>query len=109
MRLKGISLGIVDNSVSETGAKLILKNDNVNDITFGECYAIEVMQDEEWRKINVEISFNEIAFLLKSSESFEINLDWSESYGKLSPGKYRIIKEVYLEEESSFVSAEFII
>lgn len=104
---KGISLSVVENTVTETSAKLILKNDNGNDITFGEYYEIEVFQEDEWHKINVEVSFIEIAYLLKPSDSFEFNLDWGEIYGKLPSGKYRIIKEVYLEAESLFISAEF--
>lgn len=60
------------------------------------------------------MNFNMIAYILKPKESRKITVDWEYYYGKLSPGKYRLIKDVFSEsdipiEESNkvYIGAEF--
>jgi hypothetical protein len=109
-----VTLSIKEGSLTKVSATLILKNNSNVDIIYGNPYEIEIKKDNEWHKIDVELFFNSPAYGLASSESTEIELNWKNSYGKLSSGEYRIIKDIDVEKEdgtfeSFYVSAEFTI
>lgn len=111
---KGVSLTVKENTLTETGATLILKNDSDVDVEYGYPYEIEIKKDEKWYKIKVEIDFILPAFELKSKETKEIELNWENGYGKLAKGDYRIIKSINIEKEDEtfdtfYVSAKFTI
>lgn len=109
-----VSMSIKDGTLKNTGATLILTNNSDKEFQYGNPYKIEIKQNGEWYKINVEINFTLPAFSLKSKESKEIELNWENGYGKLASGTYRIIKEInYEKEEGNFetfnVAVEFTI
>jgi len=111
---KGVSLSIKDGTLTNTGVTLLLKNANDVDVQYGEPYEIEIKKDGEWHKINVELNFNLPAYILKTKEIKEIELNWENGYGKLASGDYRIIKSIDIEKEDGTydmfdVSAEFTI
>jgi len=109
---KEVTLSVKENTLTNTGVTLILKNDSYIDVQYGNPYEMEIKKDGEWYKINVELYFTLPAFTLKSKETKEIKLNWENSYGHLAKGKYRIIKGVDIEKEdgtfeSFYVSTEF--
>ena len=109
---KGIKLSIKEGTLTKTGVTLILKNDSDVDVEYGEPYEIEIKEDKEWHKIDVELYFNLPAYKLKPKEFKEIELNWENDYGKLAPGEYRIIKDVSILKENNkfeqiYVSTEF--
>ena len=109
---KGVSLLIKENTLTKTGATLILKNDSDVVIQYGEPYEIEIKKDGKWHKINVELNFIMPAYSVNAKESKEIELNWSYGYGKLTSGNYRIIKDINIKNaegsyEKFYVSAEF--
>jgi len=109
---KEVTLSVKENTLTNTGVTLILKNDSNVDVQYGNPYEMEIKKDGEWYKINVELYFTLPAFTLKSKETKEIKLNWENSYGHLAKGKYRIIKGVDIEKEdgtfeSFYVSTEF--
>ena len=109
-----VLMSIKDGTLKNTGATLILTNNSDKEFQYGNPYKIEIKQNGEWYKINVEINFTLPAFSLKSKESKEIELNWENGYGKLASGTYRIIKEInYEKEEGNFetfnVAVEFTI
>ena len=111
---KGVSLTVKENTLTETGATLILKNDSDVDVEYGNPYEMEIKKDGEWHKINVELNFTLPAFILKSKETKEFELNRENGYGKLASGDYRIIKGINVEKEDGtfetfYVSAEFTI
>lgn len=89
---KGVSLTVKENTLTETGATLILKNDSDVDVQYGNPYEIEIKKDGEWHKINVQLDFTLPAFSLKSKETKELEINWKEGYGKLTPGDYKLLK-----------------
>ena len=108
----GVSLSVVDKTLSNIGGTFILKNDNKNEIIFYEPYELEIKKDGQWHEITIQIDFIEIANVLKSQDSYEIEINWEETYGELPKGEYRLIKEIsVLNEngsfENSYVSVEF--
>lgn len=106
-----VSLSIKDQTLKNTGATLILTNDSDKLLYYDAIYEIEIKKDDEWHKINVEIDFNLPLFQVEHNSNKEIELNWEHEYGKLAPGEYRIIKEVYFDTQESkfYVSAEFTI
>ncbi len=111
---KGISLSIKENTLKNTGATLVLKNDSDVDVIYGNPYEIEIKKDGKWHKIQVMIDFTLPAYYLKSKETKEIELNWENTYDKLSKGDYRIIKSIDIEKEEEifetfYISAEFTI
>ena len=111
---KGVSLTVKENTLTETGATLILKNDSDVDVQYGNPYEMEIKKDGEWHKINVELNFTLPAYILKSKETKEWKLSWEDGYGKLASGDYRIIKSIDVEKadgtyDTFYVSAEFTI
>ena len=75
---KGVSLTVKENTLTETGATLILKNDSEVDVQYGNPYEIEIKKDGEWHKINVQLDFTLPAFSLKSKETKELEINWKE-------------------------------
>ena len=111
---KAVSLTVKENTLTETGATLILKNDSDVDVEYGNPYEMEIKKDGKWHKINVELNFTLPAFILKSKDTKELELNWENGYGKLAPCDYRIIKSIDIEKEDGtfdtfYVSAEFTI
>ena len=111
---KGIFLSIKEDTLTNTGATLILKNNSDVEVEYGTPYEIEIKKDGEWHKINVELNFNLPAYILKSNTSEEMELKWENGYGKLATGDYRIIKTIDMEKEDGtfetfYVSTEFTI
>ncbi len=109
---KDVSLSIKDETLKNTGVMLVLKNNSNKLLRYDDFYEIEIKQDDEWHKINVELYFNEPLWGVEQNKSEEIELNWEHGYGKLATGEYRIIKEVYFENESEqkfYISAEFTI
>ncbi len=109
-----ITLSIKEETLTNTGATFILKNDSNVDIQYGEPYEIEIKQDGSWHKINVQLDFNMIAYELKAKASQEIDINWENGYGALAKGEYRIIKTINIKKEdgtteNSYVIVEFTI
>jgi len=111
---KGVTLSIKENTLTNTGATFILKNEGNIDYGYGPAWEIEMKQDDEWHKIDVVLNFNSPSYQLSVNESKELNINWENSYGKLASGDYRIIKSIDVEQEDGtfedfYVSAEFTI
>ena len=108
----GISLSIQNNTLTNTGLTLILKNDGDKTITYTEEYEMEIKKDNNWQKLNIEIDFITTINILNPKDSNTINIDWEYTYGKLKKGDYRIVKQIFIEEESGnfkkrYISEEF--
>lgn len=107
-----ILLSVKEGTLKNTGVTLILKNDSNKLLRYDEVYKIEIKQNNEWHKINAELNFNEPLWGVEQNKSQELELKWEYGYGKLAKGEYRIIKEVYFENEAEqkfYISAEFTI
>ena len=102
-----VALSVKNGTLKNTGVTLILKNDSDKLLRYDEVYEIEMKKDNEWHKINVELYFSEPLWAVERNSKEEIELNWEYEYGKLAKGEYRIIKEVYFENEQEFyISAE---
>lgn len=106
----GVSLSIKDGTLKNTGGTLVLKNSIDSTLFYDDVYEMEIRQDNEWHKINIEANFNGPLWELKGNSQEDIELNWEHIYGKLAPGEYRIVKEVYFENEEDqkfYIAVEF--
>ena len=109
-----VSLTIKEGSLSSTKATLILENNSTEDLGYSDSYEIEIKKDNDWYKINVDIGFNEPLYIIEPNQSQELDINWENGYGSLTPGEYRIIKDVMLMDnddtyEDFYIAAEFTI
>lgn len=111
-----ISLSLKEGTLKNTGATFILKNNSDVSIIYGNPYWIEKETDGEWSKVKPveDMNFTLPAFGLQPKETKEFKINFEYGYGKLSSGKYRLVKDIDVEyeddsRESFNVTAEFII
>lgn len=125
--LDGVTMEVTE--CSDTSVTVKITNDTDKDIECGEDFCLK-MQDEEtgeWRELDKVIdnaAFNTIAYVIQKDSPYEAVIDFEWLYGKLEPGRYRIVKtitdfrgtgdytdyaftaEFSIEEDSDIVNAE---
>ena len=111
---ENVSLTIKKGSLTSTKATLILENNSTKDLGYSESYEIEIKRNNDWHKINVEIGFIEPLYIIEPNQSQELEINWENGYGSLTPGEYRIIKDVMLmnnddTHEDFYIAAKFTI
>lgn len=101
-----VIMQIKDNTLSNIGLTMILKNQSNINLQYGNPYTIEEYKEGYWKTVNLinEMAFNLPAYGLKKGESKEINVNWEYGYGKLFKGKYRIVKNFDYEVNDKFIS-----
>ena len=107
-----ISLLVKEDTITSKGATFILKNNSNKTYTYGAEYEIEIKENSEWSKIELDtpLSWNELLYLIKPNITSELNIDFMIGYGELSTGKkYRFVKKVREEykKDDIFLYAEF--
>ncbi len=111
-----VSMSVEEKSITNSKANLILVNHTDEIYIYGEPYSIEYKKDGIWYEIVPinDMNFNMIAYILESKDSKKITVDWEYHYGKLAPGKYRVIKDVFRDldrpiepSDKVYIGAEF--
>lgn len=109
-----ITLSLKEGTLKNTGATFILKNNSDIVVLYGNPYWIEKETDGIWSKVktieDMNFTLPEFGLLPKETKEFKINFEYG--YGKLSYGKYRLVKDITVEyeddtRESFDVTAEF--
>ena len=102
-----VEFTLVKDSVSNIGVSCIMRNKSDKILYYGTPWDIEIYDDGSWKKMNVEMVFNMPLMGLEPGSEKVLNFNWEHTHGKLK-GKYRIIKDVYFEdEEEFFIACEF--
>lgn len=102
--VENVSINIFN--ISLTGATVIIKDTNKNSYTYGQWYRIEKQVNGKWYEVKPIIEnygFNSIGYLPDKNNEVKFVIDWKWLYGELSPGSYRILKEV----NNKYISIEF--
>lgn len=102
-----IKLEIDFNTLTPSGAKIIITDTNTSPATYGEWFEIEKENNSKWEEltpINKDYSFTSLGWLIGENKSLEHYVDWSDLYGILSSGHYRIVKKI---DENNKIYAEF--
>jgi transcriptional regulator with XRE-family HTH domain len=115
-----INMYIKENTLTNTGATIILENNTEFDFLFGKDYKIEKLNSNNgWNDMPIvcdNCAFNDIGYILTSKSTREIKMNWKDMYGELPKGEYRIVKEAsfisnapILENDIYNILAEFYI
>ncbi|MCL2642745.1 MAG: hypothetical protein FWD52_04460 [Candidatus Bathyarchaeota archaeon] len=115
--LDGIILEIKENTVTTKGLTVILKNTTPRKYVYGVSFFVEEKRDDGWQRVPYIVDnfgWISIGYTLEGYSTREQEIFWEGCYGELSPGNYRIIKDIcYVREPGDYdefnVSAEFII
>lgn len=107
-----VKMNIKENTLTNVSATIILKNDTTDVYIYGEVYTIEKEVNGKWWKLKPiqNIGFHAPAHEIKPDQSIEIPLNWDHYYGILDSGKYRIVKDISLEnnpQEDIYIAKEF--
>lgn len=113
---EGVAMEVVQNT--NTSATVEITNETDKTVIFGEEYKLEQFNEEtqEWQSVEYKKDpvFIEIAIVANKGETTIWNVDWSDLYGKLAKGQYRLVKEIMDSWDSGdstkyVLSAEFIV
>ena len=106
-----ISLSIKKDTITKTGATIIISDISEQENTYGEWFRIDKKTNgfwEELKPIDDNYVFTDIAYKIGENHQLEMNTDWSKLYGELEPGEYRIVKELY-DNGDIYLAVEFTI
>lgn len=97
-----VKIKIEENDVSETGTSIVVYNYSEWRIYFTEEYALQVLSGEEWVDVEpvvADYDWNtEVTSLLMDDTGLQV-CDWSELYGSLPAGTYRVSKTYSIKED----------
>ena len=100
-----VMVSIKENTLTKTGAVLIIKNEsNTNHLT-GEAFYVEKKENGKWYSLKPKhvLFWIAIGYDIKTNEEREFECNWDDMYGKLEKGTYRLVKEL----DSKRIAAEF--
>lgn len=106
-----VSLSIKKDTLTKTGATIIISDINEPKYTYGEWFRIDKKTNgfwEELKPIDDNYDFNDIGLTVGEDNKLEIDTDWSKIYGELEKGEYRLVKELY-DNGHIYLAVEFTI
>lgn len=107
--IDGVSMKIVEGSLTNSSAVVVIEDLNENKYVYSEEFLIEKKENDKWVKvktINDNYGFNEMGYLVNEDNKLEMLHDWSKIYGNLGKGKYRLVKSVF-DNGYKYFSVEF--
>lgn len=97
---------IKEGTLTNTSATIIIQNKTESPIGYGKEYRIDKQINGEWREIKAkdeDYIIDAIGYLIDGGKETEEKIDWTDLYGELKKGKYRLVKEI----GSKYASVEF--
>ena len=94
-KTENVKITVKKDSINKTSATIIIEDKNENTVYWGMNFAIQKAEnDDNWVDIITKerITWLETAMKPNDNGITEMQLDWSELYGTLSYGTYRIVK-----------------
>jgi hypothetical protein len=96
----GVTMIIKKGTLTKTGATVIIIDTNKHKHYYGAEYRIDVKNNDSWKEVEKigPAHFTAIAYLVDKNNKLELKQEWSNIYGELSEGEYRIVKDVCVNE-----------
>ena len=98
-------MSIKEGTVSATGATIIIEDDNEQPYNYTTWYRIDKEVNGQWIALE-PIDDNNISDELSLYQNFEFQIDWSNIYGTLEKGQYRLVKTIF-DNENQYFWVEF--
>lgn len=95
--LDGVTMRVVQNT--DHSVDLEVRNGTDLDIQYGDDFLLEKLDEETGTWVPVhwlesEPAYHDIAYRVEKGKNSTWSVDWTDFYGELEPGTYRIVKEV---------------
>lgn len=109
--LEGAGLTVDSDSVTPVGITYTISNQSKKDLSYGQDYSIQKEKDGKWYLVEPKspVAVTMELLWIPAGNADTMQLGWENSYGKLSSGKYRILKMFSDEEQGYGLAGEFII
>lgn len=111
-----VTMEIVEGTLTNTGAVIVITDLSGEDNTYGEWYRIDKLEDGKWYELEdiVEgnVGWHAIGHSVGEDNKLTMEVDWKWLYGSLENGKYRIVKDFSSKKnpyDNRHVAAEFTI
>ncbi len=106
VELDNIRMEVKEGSLTRSSATIVITDTGKNKTIFGEDYVIERKVFNHWQKLNNEGGWiNLVGHSVDERNHLEMYINWENTYGKLSKGRYRLMKEV----NNQYIAVEFVI
>lgn len=95
--LPDVTMIMVKYKNSEGDIEIVNRSDS--ELQTSEWFCIQKWEEESWHRLDelIDGTWNEVAYRLPAGETTVLQTSWKTLFGELPPGKYRIIKKVYVE------------
>lgn len=109
--LEGVSMKVKEGTVSNKGLTVIITDTSDRENIYGTFYRIDVYKNGEWVEVNrkSDMAFTSIGLYPDENNTLELDISWLNYYGRLSSGRYRVVKSTSVAGEGTehFITAEF--
>lgn len=109
--LDGITMEIKEGTLSNKGLSVVITDLSDRDNIYGVDYFVEKYQDSSWKKLDskIDMVFNSVGLKKNENNVLEFDINWLSYYGRLKPGKYRLVKNTTTTGEGikHFLTVEF--
>lgn len=109
--LDKVAMTIKEGTLTKTSATIIITDENEEPYGYDEWFRVDKKENKKWKEvkpINEDYVVNAIAWLVGDNGKLELKTDWSNLYGELESGEYRVVKKVY-DNGYKYFSVEFTI
>ena len=104
-----VTMTIREGTLTRTSATVIIRDKN-KEHEYVENYSIEKKENEEWKPVKqIGTYFVNLITMSTLTGELKFDLDWSERYGELENGEYRIVKTLDTEGGKLELYAKFTI
>ena len=110
--IEGVVMTIVDGTLTNKGATILITDYSGELYTYGLWYRIDQKIDGKWQEreyvVDDNVGWNEPAFYVDKNHELMMEEDWSWLYGELEKGEYRLVKSAFLDDlKHKYFSVEF--
>lgn len=96
-KIENVHISTIENSISKEGVDIVVIDDNEDSYAWTDNYKIEKKNNDQWNEIKPykDVIIPEINYNKNENNEIFFEINWSDNYGELSSGIYRIGKTVY--------------
>lgn len=111
-RKNNITMRIKKGTLTNIGATIIITNRDQQAYMYNTDFEIYKKEKNKWKEVELkggkQHAVDTIAMSSKD-KTIELNVDWSDLYGRLEKGKYKLIKKNEVEGKEKTFSVKFTI
>jgi len=99
-----IELVLLEDTLTPSGASFEIINTSGMDGYSGEAFRIEEFEKKQWKMrdyVSDDVAFEDLKWAVNDGNPYSFSVDWSNIYGKLENGSYRLVKNVSFSENIS--------